>query len=85
MERITINARCGGKKHMLDTIRRQNITYCELFNKFMDLNNNLKSNISDYRPYGDFTIILYFKNGVSMIVEYDPINDSFEILRVDHV
>lgn len=74
VEQIIIDARRGGKKH--------NITYRELFDKFMELNSNLKSEIVDYRPYGDLTIILYFKSGASMLVTYEPLKETFEILHV---
>lgn len=48
----------------------------------MELNSNLKSEIVDYRPYGDLTIILYFKSGASMLVTYEPLKETFEILHV---
>lgn len=56
-----------------------NITYEDLYNIFLNINSKLKPFVIDYRPSGNMSLIIWFNNGMSMIVKYNKENKIFEL------
>lgn len=59
------------------------LTYGDIERKFWQQNPNLQNEYNDYRAYGYNSIIIWFKNKVNIIVEYNVEKDRFEIIKID--
>ena len=64
-------------------VNTKELTYGDIERKFWQQNPNLQNEYSEYRPYGCNSIIIWFKNKVNVIVEYNVEKDRFEILKID--
>lgn len=57
------------------------MTYGELYKLFVSKFPELKSFYEDYRPFGDMSLHIWLKNGMSLKVKYNKENDLFELIE----
>lgn len=55
------------------------LSFGDIYERFCHKHSHLASHCIDYRPGGYMSINIWFENGMSMTIQYNIQNDSFEI------
>ncbi len=70
--------------HSCNGFKNKFLKYGDIYNKFYNNNPNLENRITDCRPYDCNSIILWFDNGVSLVVKYNIESDDFELIKMEN-